>query len=290
MKKFIGTGIVLFSFAVLILFAYPNLSESHRPTCGDGVCIQTTVEEPVRLNEPATVTIMVTTARDISNLDISLYAQPSPSNVSPINSLDKLNANTPAEENRVHWLVDAQADTPMIVSSVIQFPPTEGIYDVVVSACTSTQTVIDMVHVDLTHQTQVQSFAAPYPGPSDVPYPTTRPPTASPKTAIATRPKPTIIIIFVTPPPPRTGSAGTKTPRPASTKPPFPTSQITVVAPTKAGTIRPPTIARITLMPGTAVRVTAVPITLVAPTARPPTSAPRTPPPTPPKPTVPPYP
>ncbi len=256
MKNYYAIIVGLIAFAALIVLTYSITFTSERPTCGDGVCIQTQVEEPIRANEPLTVWVNVTTERDIPNLEISLSASSGnviPETSTPTSAPNHLQAQAFADEGRAHWLVDAEAGVPIIISGIIPSPPSDGVFEVIASVTTPNTTVDDWVRVDLTQpaqpgeQVNTPIPAAPYPGPSFIP-PTLRPPTSIPMTAIA----PTIMPRqSSTPGPGWTGVARTGTPRPASTTSPYPTGQIfsrtaiiksTFILPTRITTPPPPTV------------------------------------------------
>ncbi len=100
----------------------------------DGLCIDVELQEPIRMNEPVGVTIVVESKEDLSGLEISLWFS-DPDIV--VDGIDK-------------WVIDITAGESVLFSTTIQFPK-EGAHDVLASVLhPPSRTVLDYVPVRIT--------------------------------------------------------------------------------------------------------------------------------------------
>lgn len=190
--------LLVFTLSVLSLSACMGASAPGGGRCNnEGVCVKINVVEPVRFGEPVTVTITVTSEKDIPNLGVSLYFDADVLTEEP-QVVEKGVKDQAFWKGGASWGIDAKADSPSIFTRKIRFPPREGLF--CVDARTGTPTVssiYDSVCIYVTREggkiylsgTPIPITPGPLPTSTKGPSPTLPRPTAtSPRPTTPTRP------------------------------------------------------------------------------------------------------
>ncbi len=101
----------------------------------DGLCIDVELQEPIRMNEPVGVTIVVESEEDLSDLQVFLeFSDP----------------DITVVDGTGEWVIDIIAGESVQLSTAIQFPE-EGAHDVLASVLhPPSRTVLDYVPVRIT--------------------------------------------------------------------------------------------------------------------------------------------
>jgi hypothetical protein len=146
MKRFVALFVMS-----LGLVGCTGLSSLDRHNCGQGVCIEVRAIEPIRFGEPVSVTILVTTEKDIANLGVSLqYAVDVTLEESQVWESDVTDKAIWA--GGASWKSVAKASQPLRFTRKIRFPPREGVFDVIAYASTPASGPIaqDSIRIDVT--------------------------------------------------------------------------------------------------------------------------------------------
>ena len=140
----------LFACVLLLasLTACAGASAPGGGNCKEGVCVKVQAVEPVRFGEPVTVTVTVTSEKDIPNLGVSLYHDVDVVVEEP--QTEEKNRPAWKGQSGVDWIVNAKANQPLTFTRKVRFPPREGVFDIVVSASTPSLRVTDSVYIRLT--------------------------------------------------------------------------------------------------------------------------------------------
>ncbi len=144
------------------------------------LCIKLTAEEPITLGAPVTITIAVSSEKDIPGLKIFLFSD----------SPQKVFIEEPSLQGwsgkGVNWPVDAQANQPLTFKRKVRLPAEEGSYQLIVHAAYAPlgMVIIDSLDIYLTREggkvyysgTHIPFTEGPLPtitpGPSSTPLPT----------------------------------------------------------------------------------------------------------------------
>lgn len=119
--------------------------------CNEGMCVKITVAEPIRFGEPVTVTITVTSEKDISNLGVSLYHDVDVVVEEPQN-IEKGVKDQAFWRGGASWGIDAKANTPLTFTRKVHFPPREGFFLVVANASTPSLHAADSIRIYITRE------------------------------------------------------------------------------------------------------------------------------------------
>jgi hypothetical protein len=143
--------LLVFTLSVLSLSACMGASAPGGGTCKQGVCVKIVAIEPIRYGEPVTVTITITSEKDISNLGVSLY-----------HDVDVMVEEPPSGEKGVKdqtfwkggasWRVDAKANSHLTFTRKVRFPPREGLFTIVANASTPSLHAADSIDIYVTRE------------------------------------------------------------------------------------------------------------------------------------------
>lgn len=166
---------VLFMFALLILPACTGASAPGQGTCRRGVCVRLLIGEPVLLNAPVVISIIVQTEEDIPGLVIAF-----PSTDARI-----------LVEGERQWTINALANQPITLTKAVRFTE-EGHYFILAQADDRRKGMVlgDSARIDITRAGGTVYYSGtplpitpvrivtpsiltplPYPTPTRAPYP-----------------------------------------------------------------------------------------------------------------------
>ena len=109
--------------ASLTACAAPSGPGAFRCDEEEKACVRLTVAEPIKPGQPVSVTITVTSEKDIRGLMVSLVSYP-PGKV----SIDEEPGLPSPKGGEVDWTADVQAKHPLTVTRKIRLPSVEGEY------------------------------------------------------------------------------------------------------------------------------------------------------------------
>jgi hypothetical protein len=118
------------------LTACAGVSAPGGGNCKRGVCIKVTVAEPVRMEEPVSVTISVTADKDISDLGISMLTYPPEVAVEGPQGWETGAKEGQVSKQGASWKMTAKANQQAVFTRKVRFPPEEGLYSITVGAYT----------------------------------------------------------------------------------------------------------------------------------------------------------
>jgi hypothetical protein len=144
------------------------------------VCIKVSATEPVRMDEPVTVIVTVTTYKDIPDLGISIYTYPVDAVVEGPQGWEKEAKNGVVYKGGAGWKIAAKANQPVTFTRKVRFPLQEGLFDIQVSASTPSLRAEDSLSIHLTRAggkvylsgTSVPATSGPLPTITPGPSPT----------------------------------------------------------------------------------------------------------------------
>ena len=134
MNRSFSLVICLLVVASLVLPGCGGASAPGGGKCSQGVCVKLQVAEPIRPDEPVTVTITVSAEKDTPKLGMSLYFGGAPAVVM---------------EGPQDWFVDVEANQPISFTRRIRFLR-EGLFRVNASANTPGLRAEDSVNIRIT--------------------------------------------------------------------------------------------------------------------------------------------
>lgn len=157
--------------------------------CNQGLCVKLEVAEPVRTEEPVTVTITVWTESDVPKLGVSLYTYPSSAQVQGPAGWETTAKEGTVWEGGAGWLIGARAKQPAMFTREIRLPPGESLWILANAATPQGLRVVDSVRLHFTAEgARVYYEGTPMPitpgpilmftvtpGPSPTPRPTFTP-------------------------------------------------------------------------------------------------------------------
>lgn len=129
--------VLVFFLLVLLLnlSACAGSSSLDKHNCSQGVCIEVRAVEPIRFGEPVTVTIAVTTEKEIPNLGVSLQYVVDVTLEEPQAWESGITEKT-VWRGGASWQIAAKANQPLLFTRRIRFSPREGIFDLTAYAST----------------------------------------------------------------------------------------------------------------------------------------------------------
>lgn len=103
------------------LTACAGASSPIQPNCQQGVCIKVRAIEPIRFGEPVTVTVTVTSEKDISDLKVFLSS-----------AYDALIEEAQDwKQSGVNWVMEAKANRTFTFTRKLRFPSREGEFQII---------------------------------------------------------------------------------------------------------------------------------------------------------------
>lgn len=176
----------MFTLLALSLPACVETAALPGANCEEGICIKLQVAEPVRSNEPVTVTITVTTQKDIPRLGVFLHYDPNVVVDGP-QGWESYTKDGAVWKSGASWEVGAKANLPLLFTRTLRFPQREGLFQIVARATTPTPGPLpsDSVTIHFTRTggtiyplgTTIPIIPTLPPTPTLLPYP---PPTLAP--------------------------------------------------------------------------------------------------------------
>lgn len=141
--------LLVFTLSVLGLSACMGASAPGGGTCKQGICVKIAAVEPIHFGEPVTVTITVTSDKDLSNLRVSLYHDVDVVVEEPQN-VEKGVKDQTFWRGGASWGIDAKADSPLNFARRIRFPTREGWFTIVANAGTPSVRTEDSIIIYIT--------------------------------------------------------------------------------------------------------------------------------------------
>ena len=182
----------LFTRVLLLagLTACAGASFPIQPNCQQGVCIRVRAIEPIRFGEPVTVTVTVTSEKDISDLKVFLSS-----------AYDALIEEAQDwKQSGVNWVMEAKANRTFTFTRRLRFPSREGEFQIIAEVYKSYAPSVhatDSIRIHLTREggkvylsgTPLPITPGPLPTSTKGPSPTLpRPTPTSPRPTTPTRP------------------------------------------------------------------------------------------------------
>ena len=135
MKSLFKCALFVLTIVSVTLSACAGASSPGGENCQRGICVVLKLSEPIRVNEPVTLTMTVTTEQDEPELQLGLAFS---------------TENLISVEGQRQWTVDTKAHQPVQVSTVLRFP-SEGVWGIVGGALTQKgRSVADSLNVEIT--------------------------------------------------------------------------------------------------------------------------------------------
>jgi hypothetical protein len=133
MRRYLAYVILLVSLVACADAAPPN-----RPNCSSGgeICIELWADEPVSFGKPVTITLIVTSEKDIPELNIYFSTWPQSVVVQDPTSVEPGQV-TKKSQSGIHWLVEIKGDQTLTFTRNITLPTDEGLFDIQAAATTT---------------------------------------------------------------------------------------------------------------------------------------------------------
>lgn len=110
--------------------------DRHNCSAGGEICIEVHADEPISFGEPVSVTITVTSEKDIPDLGVYFTTWPQSIVIQePVN--DEPGQVSKRDQSWVNWLVEVKHNQPVTFTRKINLPPEEGLFDIQASAATT---------------------------------------------------------------------------------------------------------------------------------------------------------
>jgi hypothetical protein len=165
--------------------------------CNNGICISVQAAEPIRVEEPITITISVTMEKEIPELKVFLYSYP------PVLIED----GQTWTERGVNWEINTKATGSQVFTRKVRVPPKEGVFDLIAEAYAPSVRVVDSLSIHLTRDGGKVYLAG-------TPVPLGTPGKPVPAVTITPGPSPTRIPQYVPSSTPQVKPTGTAIPTP----------------------------------------------------------------------------
>jgi hypothetical protein len=190
MKRFLACVLMLVSLTACASGA------SDKGSCSkDGeVCIKVRAEEPIQFGAPVTVTITLTSEKDITDLGVSLMTYPK--SIVVQEAVDQEPGKvTWKNQSGVDWLVNIKGNQPVTFTRQLKLSPEDGVINITAHAITPGFRAADTIIIYLTNEggkvylsgTSIPVTPGPLPtitpGPSPTFVPTATVPTPFPSPA-----------------------------------------------------------------------------------------------------------
>lgn len=105
--------------------------------CNGGLCIKVEVNEPLRRGEPVVVQITVLTESDVPELGVSIFTYPPSVAVEGPAGWESVSKNGMLWDGGAGWLIDTEANHPVIFTRKIHVLSGEGTFEIQANATTS---------------------------------------------------------------------------------------------------------------------------------------------------------
>jgi hypothetical protein len=135
---------VLAGLLILLFLSGCSTTARLKEGCSeDGeVCIEVGANESILMNEPITLTITITSVKEIPGLGIFLYS-------SPKILFEDVQG---WEEGGINWVVDLKPNQALTITRKAILPPEEGIYQIFADAYTPQLRAVDYFYIHLTKE------------------------------------------------------------------------------------------------------------------------------------------
>lgn len=145
MRRLMVCALLLAGLAACSGSSYPD---RHNCSANGEVCIEVRVEEPISFGGEVTVTITVTSEKDVSDLSIILEYEPDVFLLG-IQDWEKESRDVTIWDMGASWNITIEANQPLVFKRILMLPPREGEFAIRAQAATKELRAGEMIRIYL---------------------------------------------------------------------------------------------------------------------------------------------